>query len=381
MLFEAKERTVPGPMGELEGDWEYLDRSGRPEATNVRDFLEHWVSEYPATHRAQLAARMRSGKRDAYEAATFELIVYALLRSLGCSVDIEPGLPNGSAKRPDFLAVTPEGESVYVEATLASAYSKAEMAAKNRVKRVYAAMEKLDCPDFAINVRVRRQSLQSVNERELRHFLKGWIASLNPDQIVQQIIAHQLAGAPRTRWDNNGWTIEFEAMARKPERRGLGQRVVGVRWGNVQTVNDWQPIRDAIKRKGSRYGLLPHPFLVAINVDAFSMDQSDEVQAFFGQEEIVFNTLDGLSSPTVRLRPDGVWVRQFTRVSGAWMFSRMGLWTIASRDSTAYFNPWAAKPLPELFTRLHHAKAVEEQLQWTKGVLPRELLSLPPAWP
>ena len=230
-------------------------------------------------------------------------------------------------------------------------------------------------------MRVHKQSLQNPNERELRRFLKNWIASLDPDEVVQQIIAHQLAGMPKTHWRDSGWVLEFEAMARPVERRGLGQRVVGIRWGNMQAVNDWKPIRDAIKRKGTRYGRLPHPFLVAVNVDAFSMDQSDEVQAFFGQEEVVFNVLDGVSSPTVRLRPDGVWVRQFTRVGGAWIFSRMGPWTVAKQESTVYFNPWATNPLPTLFTKLHHAQVQEEQLQWTKGIMPRELLALPPDWP
>ena len=141
MLFDSKERVIPGPMGELESDWEYLDRSGRLEAARVRDFLEHWVAQYPATHRARLVAHLRSGKRELYDPAAFELIVFALLRSLDCSVAVEPEVPGGNLKRPDFLATTPGGESVYVEATLASAYSRAEITAQNRVKRVYAAME------------------------------------------------------------------------------------------------------------------------------------------------------------------------------------------------------------------------------------------------
>ena len=39
--------------------------------------------------------------------ATFELILFALLKSLGCSVVVHPDLPNGSTNHPDFLTVTP----------------------------------------------------------------------------------------------------------------------------------------------------------------------------------------------------------------------------------------------------------------------------------
>ena len=381
MLFSTKERTILGPMTELEGPWEYLDRSGKPQAARIREFLNQWVAQYPAEHRENLVSRIQSKKDGSYEGASFELIVFALLKALGCSVQLEPTLPNGSLKRPDFLATTPTGEQVYVEATVASAASDEDLAAIKREKRIYAAIQKLHSPDYSINVRFRKRSLQSPSERALRHFLRTWLGSLDCDAVFREIVARKLAGAPTILWQDSGWAIEFQAMARPPERRGLGQRVVGIRWGDFQAVNDWQPIRDAIKRKGARYGNLPHPYLVAINVDAFSMDVEDEVQAFFGQEEVMFSFKDGVATPWVRLKPDGVWVQQFTRVSGAWIFSRAEPWTLAQQKSTVYFNPWASQMLPAFFTKLHHAKVMEEQMKWVDGLVPRDIVGLASDWP
>ena len=381
MLFETKERTFLGPMGWIEDGWHYLDRSGKVTAQHVRSFLNRWVGEYPTTHRSALISRLKSGRDDDFEPATFELIIFALLKASGCAVEVEPEVPNDSGKRPDFLVTTPEGQSVYVEATTASTKSREAKAAERRVNQVYAAMDKLDCPAFAINVRIQTVSSQPPNGRNLRHFLRTWIVTIDPDEAFPRAVASQLSDLPRTVWRGDGWVIIFEAMARPPERRGLGQRVVGIQWGQAGFVNDWKPIRDAMKRKGARYGALPHPYLVAINVDAFKMDKNDELQAFFGREEVVFHTTGEGFLPEIRLKSDGVWLRDFTRVSGAWIFGGMGPWTFAMHEGTVYSNPWASKRLPSFFTRFHHAELTEEGMKWTKGLWPRDVLGLAERWP
>ena len=47
MLFTDRTRTDLGPPGHTESEFEYLDRSARPEAERVRQVLDEWLSRYP----------------------------------------------------------------------------------------------------------------------------------------------------------------------------------------------------------------------------------------------------------------------------------------------------------------------------------------------
>ncbi len=329
-----------------------------------------------------MITRIRTTKNDSFQAATFELILHALLKGLGCTVTVEPEVPNESGKRPDFLVVTPQGDSVYVEATLAFADSPEERAMERRINGIYDALEKIDSPNFSVNVWVRATSVSGPSETKLRRHVVEWLATLDPDAVFQRVIATHCGSF--SEYHDGEWIISLEAWGRPPERRGLGQRVVGMRHGNVGVKNDWGPIRKAIKKKGSRYDILPHPLLVAVNVYGFWLDRNDEMQALFGQEQVVFHKTDQGATPIVQRAPDGVWLGQFTRVSGTWIFDVVGPWTVARRDKhkpTVYFNPWAAKPLPSLFTTVHHAVASGNEMRWTEGLLPGDILHLPPDWP
>jgi hypothetical protein len=125
--------------------------------------------------------------------------------------------------------------------------------------------------------------------------------------------------------------------------------------------------------------------LVAINVDALSVDRIDEMQGLFGQEEYVFSVDDLSAPPQMRCKPNGAWFGQhgpqYTRVSGAWIFVTLNSWNIVSRKNTVYFNPWASKQLPALFDSVHHAKAEGEQMQWNDGQSLSEILGLSAEWP
>ena len=49
MLFEPKERTPDRGMPYGLGPFEYLDRSGRPEAGKVRGLIQQMLDRYPGT--------------------------------------------------------------------------------------------------------------------------------------------------------------------------------------------------------------------------------------------------------------------------------------------------------------------------------------------
>lgn len=108
MLFEDKLRIYDGPKTYVEGEYDYLDRSTRKEAEKVREFLNKWISHFPKDEAKELISRITSRDRRAFESATFEIILFAIVSNLGGTLQIHPELENGSDKHPDFL-VTTEG--------------------------------------------------------------------------------------------------------------------------------------------------------------------------------------------------------------------------------------------------------------------------------
>jgi hypothetical protein len=384
VLFEDKERSLTGPRSYVEGEWEYLDRSARIEAHRVRAFLNKWVCEYPEAHRNELISRIGSGDQHNFHSATFELVLFALFRSLGCSVTVHPDLPGENVSHPDFLVITPDGAHAYVEAVLASEYSQEEIAARKRKNAVLAAIDKIDSPNFFLSVDAEGNPDKPPSGKPLRRHLERWLGSLDPDAVAREINERGPDHMPNMTWEHEGWKVTFEAIPKKPERRGQGQRVIGALFGGARFVNVWEPIRDAVKSKGNRYGELPHPFLVCVNVDGTSVDRIDEMQALFGEEEYIFR-IGRDDEPEMRRRPNGAWWGpqgvQYKRVSGVWIFDTLNPWNVVSRKNCVYFNPWADKPLPELLANLNHAKPQNQKMVWTSGQPIGELLKLPRDWP
>ncbi len=381
MLFDPKPRFSQEAKGHLEGDWEFLDRSGWPSAGHVRDFLETWVEHYPAANRSELIARIRSGDPTLFDSGVFELMIYALLRSLGCEVTVHPDVPEGGGKHPDFLARPPTREPVYVEAVLASEYSRADAAEENHKNAVLVAIEKLASPDFFLSVKVEKHTSRLPRGARLRHDLAAWLARLDADQVQ----AGGFDQIPHYSWEHEGWVVAFRAIPKKPECRGQSGRVIGALPGDARFVNTREPIRDAVRSKGNRYGELPHPLLVAINVDALSVDEIDEMEALFGKEEFLYDPGKPTIEPMLRRRLDGAWINfdgpQYTRVSGAWIFHGINLWNVGHRRNTLYVNPWATKSLPALFTTVTHAAPENNEMKVREGRALDEILELPSSWP
>ncbi len=383
MLFEDKERTYNGPKTYIEGDFEYLDRSARTEARRVREFLEHWISQLPKDEATEIVARIESGDKKNFESATFEIILFAVMSQLGCSIEIHPDLGNGSGKHPDFLVRTSGGEEFYLEAVLASEFSAAELAAEKRKDVVLESLERLDSPNFFLGINAEGNPDSPPRGRTLRNELSIWLGGLDPDQIAKEVDDKGAEAIPTMVWNHDNWNIKFEAIPKKRERRDMGQRVIGSLFGGGRFVNGWEPIRDAIRSKGNHYGELDKALIVAVNIDAFSLDRIDEMQALFGEEEYVFSHSN--SNAQSGRAPNGAWHSrkgpQYTRVSGAWLFGALNPWNILSRKNTVYFNPWSALKLPTLLEQLNHASVFEDKMRWVDGYSLAEILGLHESWP
>ncbi|TDB39119.1 MAG: hypothetical protein D9V44_05520 [Actinobacteria bacterium] len=384
VLFESKTRDFQGPRAYGEGHWDYLDRSGRIEAARVREFLDRWFDRFPATDRDELGSRLRCGDAASFESASFELILFAVLTTRGYAVSTHPTLPAGNPKHPDFLA-TAGDESFYVEAVLASEYRDDEISARRRADAVLRAVDGINSPDFRLFVIAQGNPDTPPRGRALANQLQTWLDSLDSDTVARAAEADGHEAIPKFPWAHDGWDVTFEAIPKGVEHRGENGRAIGSLAGEARLVNVREPIRNAIRAKGAKYGQLDRPLLIAVNVDGLSLDRIDEMEALFGQEEYVFLPDNPTTPPQMRRTPNGAWVAgdgpTYTRVGGAWIFDGLGPWNVARQRGCLYFNPWAQMQPPESLSAFTHARVADQRMEWIEGLVFGEILGLDAAWP
>lgn len=384
MLFEEKERVDQDSKRYIENDFTYLDRSARKESDNVRQFLNKWVNCFPKKEAIEIISRIKSGDKIAFDSAVFEVFLYSIIKCLGYHIDIHPELDNGSKKRPDFLVRTPNGDEFYLEAVLASEDSK-EKKAKEQIKNVVLeAINSINSPDFFIGINAEGDPNTPPSSKKLCNFITLWLTQLDPDIVIKNVEKNGLDSIPSIIWKHEGWCIEFEAIPKNPEKRGKGQKVIGLHSNGFREVKTWKSIIKAIRSKGSRYGELKKPFIIAICVDEFSIDRYDETQALFGQEELIINIETPTILPKKRRAPNGAWLGpqgiQYTRVSGVWIFNSVNPWNLVTRQNTLYFNPWAQFSIPDELQTVNHAIVVGSELEWVEGKNLSDILDLPISW-
>ena len=91
------------------------------------------------------AANSSTSATSSISAASFELLIHAILRQLGCSVQVEPDRGTNRA-RPDFL-VEHGDERFYLEVTVSTATGATRGPSANE-EMVYGWIDKIDSPNF-----------------------------------------------------------------------------------------------------------------------------------------------------------------------------------------------------------------------------------------
>jgi hypothetical protein len=271
-LFDDIPRPDTDVWNQHEAAFAYLNRSGRPEASRVRQLIEDWLARYPADHRDALIARLRSSIDDQHRGAFFELLVHELLLTRGHRVlEIEPKLAHTS-KSPDFLVQAKEGQRLYLECVLATGRSEKEVAEQKRLNQALAAMDRTPSPRHFLNLTVHGVPTAPISIREMTKALRAWIAGLPDDDSA-------IESAP-FKYQKHGATILLRAFPRRhPDRatRAIGARTFPAR---VVTVDD--DVRGALEKKASRYGALDHPYVVAVNALSMFAHNDAIIDALLG---------------------------------------------------------------------------------------------------
>ncbi|WP_286689391.1 MULTISPECIES: hypothetical protein [unclassified Aeromicrobium] len=307
-IFSAVNRTDPSPASHGDSHAQFLDRVSGPYWDQVRALIEDWFSRLCPDAQSDVRGRLRSKDDRQSKGAFFELYVHECLLRMGYAVTCHPDL-EGTSRRPDFLAEK-DGRSIYVEARSAS-FSDDAVGKSARVNAVYESLDKMDSPNFFLWIDVVKQGEAPLRARPLRSQLERWLTGLDPDQ-------HTLAEGKRRDdlpgyvHEDAGWKIGFRAVPRSPEARGRkGARPLGIfGGGEAHWVHDEDGIRGALADKGSAYGSLNAPFVIAVASSSISLDDHDMLNALYGSEVVEFRThADGTEETATARQPDGYWYR------------------------------------------------------------------------
>lgn len=375
MLFSNFARTDSSPKRYRETNFEFIDRSADPEVEAVRRLVEQEFAAYLDEQKLELKARLQSRRSREFHAASFELLLYGLLRRKGYRLEAHPHPGNGSGNRPDFLVTSPEGDVFFLEAVLAAEVRELDPGSQAMKEDVLDALDRDPHPDFYLDIIETGEPATQPPVSRLRKYVHRWLNTLNADQIKSAISVEGHGAAPRERWAHEGWEIELCALP-KYGNRGQLDRLIGMLSFGGGWVDLKSPIREAIRFKGGHYGDLPLPLVVAVNVEAFFLKESDEVDALFGSEVMAIH------SGNARLirQNDGAWhdgrAPRSARVSAAWICNDLSAWSIAGRRQTLYINPWATNPLGRALDWLPVAQLEGESLVRSIGPNPGEIYGL-----
>lgn len=384
-IFDEIERTHAGPANYSEGHFSYYNRSARPGVVAIRAVLQEWFERYPGNHQSELHARFRSANDRNFDSAFFELFLHELLLRLKCKVEVHPSPPGAGGKNPDFLVTGEDGEQFYLEAIVATAMSTEEAAREAITDLAYDQIDKLESPNFFIHIRAMEGvSSRQPSGKRIRAFLKKQIESLNPDHVAAEY-TDRLLDFPSWVYEEDGLKIEFGVVPKSPEGRlKEGGRAIGVfpmktRWGS-----DAPSIRDAVTKKGGRYGDLGLPYVIAVNaISEWGLEHIDAMEAFFGTETFLFEP--GVSEPRMVRNPDGAFRSKggptYTRVSAVLVAFGAHPASLATLSLRLYHNPWAKYPYRGPLCQLDQAVPEADTMRRVAGTTVASLFGLPPDWP
>ena len=373
-LFDDITRDYTGTAAYGEPRFSFLNRSARTEFARIRKMLEEWFSRYPEAEQKDLRGRFRSKLEADHQGAFFELFLHELLLRLGCSVVLHPSV-SGTTKVPDFLATAPDGEKFYLEARVATYGSPESVAADARLNPVYEKIsQEVDSTYFFLWMHVEGAPASSPSSRKLVDDINEWLAGLDPDEIDGRLTSDGTRDLPERKFTHDGWHLTLRAIPKSLEGRGKkAQSAIGVMGTAWTRANHVEPLRNALRAKSSRYGVLNHPYVVAVNAQQHIHTQ-DIVNALFGTE-----TLEVLwrEDPTEDIKtqpewlPDGAWgtwqqPRQ-QQVSGALIVSMLYPWNVREANLCLYHHPWATFAYSSTLTRLTQARVDNGQVVWTRG--------------
>lgn len=349
-LFDDIEREIDNGAEHGEGRFAYLNRSGRPAFSAIREKIDQLVLRYPEQHRPSLVARICGADDVAHESAMFELLLHEALICSGAQVEaIEPPLPH-TDRSPDFLVRSAGGDRLYLEATLATGLSDKDRRAKRLLDAAIHAVNAVRTADFWLEVTFRGTPSQPPRLRHLRTSIERWLEALDYDVIAALWKDDgRRDERPTLNLADAGLEIALKPIP-KTDRRDIG-RAIGVQGGDVWSRTVGAALRQAIEGKSNRYGELDLPYVIAVNALDHNGEEHDVMAALIGQEVYrCHRGPDGIAHGAWDRDWNGVWITpdrgpRRQGVSGVLVFNELSTWAATKRRGLFVQNPWARLPI------------------------------------
>jgi hypothetical protein len=358
----------------------FLNRVAGDYWDQIRELIEQWADTYPADAKPDLAGRLRSTDNRQWASAFWELYLHESLRRSGYDIAVHPTAPT-STRQPDFL-VTRAAVEFYLEAKCI--FGKPTDGEDGRLRGVFDAINQVLSPNFFVDLHIGRVGPRAPSTKGLRAELEKWLGSLDPDKVDPIDLLSETG--ERHRWSREGWELEFRPLPVRADARGKGNHQPLGMWssGDAQQVNEEAPLRDALKDKGSAYGQLDRPLVLALNMNTGFDRRFETMNALYGSAMVVFNHADSDSAHETR-SPNGYfgypasW--RHRHVAGVLIGPNIGPWIAGTVAPTlwAHPSPIAAVPALDIWHRAalegHHVETVAAPTE------PWELLGLTQIWP
>jgi hypothetical protein len=384
-VFDDVERSDTSEAAYSEPTFTFLNRVGGAYWQRTRDLIEGWLDRAPSESVPDLVGRLRSTDDRAFHGAFLELYIFETLTRLGFAVEPHPEI--AVSRRPDYLA-TKGTEKFFLEATSASDSDK-KVAAARRTNAVFDAIQRVNSPNFFLDLTMTSEGDTSPSAAQLRSRLETWLASLDPDQVCEAINhSDYWTSAPRHTWTDGQWRIDFKAIPKSPGSRGLPGPVIGLYGpGKAYVLDDRSSIYRKVMDKASAYGDLGVPYIVAIRTQTFASSDTTILDALFGSEQLTVSLARGPASAQMTRKQNGVWIGpngvRNTRVSGVLTADWLHPTTVPHNVPTLWHNPLAGHPISVSSTPWRHVIVDDTgNLKYIDPfVSPAAFFDLPQDWP
>ena len=280
MLFKPVEQRH-GLQTARETTFEFLQRGGRKEAVEIRQWIESWFQAIPDNRRKALEGRLKSERFDQYLGAIFELEIHEILRRLGCIIEIEPELSSGGTV--DFHVID-KAQEFYIEATVCGIGQGALHSNENEQDAVEKLRKHLKKPLHSnLWLSAKGELKRSLGKEVVKPF-QNLLDKHSPEEVqnIHRQYGPQLGSwLLSTEFSKDDWVIKG-SLSPAVDSSGIGQVWGASRGGCIDGI---ESIITALKKKVKNWKegkIKGRAFLIAINVchsDSFS---DDPKQAIFG---------------------------------------------------------------------------------------------------
>lgn len=320
MLFSEYKRTNSDHKRNNQSSFDFLDKSAWPISSFMREKLNEWILDYPFDK--DFLNKIKSKDDKQHNAATFELLIYTILKKHNYKPEVHPSL--NSSRKPDFKITTQEGGVCIIECSLASNSFNSYKEVK-QIEVIESIVEEIDFFPYWIILHIRKISDISISKNKLRKFIFD-LGILYDTKELMNVSEHI--------FNNNGWELEIELL----KKNGRIRRSFGAIFNEAKFIDPAKPLLRALNdKKATNYNISDNPYVICLNTSDLFTKNDDFIQSLYGNN----------------FKKEGFFVNGGrainTTVSAVAFFKNFDIFTLDHSSISIWHNSFAKKPLQQNF--------------------------------